>query len=119
MSAEKLVDLVAETTERRGLLQKAGAASLGAFLGIMGLDPDRADALVYTHGCQLCREPVGQCNNCPSSVTCIWCWLGDCHGPANFRHRNNCCEGKTRNSHCHSDCHYVACSCFGGPTHPC
>jgi hypothetical protein len=107
MSVEKLAETVGEVADRRRFLARLGGATLG-LLGLAGLAPGRASALVTTHGCDLCTSPGG----CSPELVCAWCWLGRCHnhGGTNLKHK--CCEGY-RGSRCDGACP-VSCSYYFG-----
>lgn len=66
--------------------------------------PQVARALWSEHGCNLCNAPAA----CPS-LTCSWCWLGDCHVHSGLLRQHYCCEGYVAGQGCGGGCP-AACS---------
>ena len=110
----EMIKRIAEGTDRRRFLSRAGAASVAVTAGALGLGATPASAGCFEHGCFLCDPCTA---NCPSNVTCSWCWIGDCHknpGGCCF-HRNYCCEGFANSSGCGESCGGSwKCSYYGG-----
>jgi hypothetical protein len=88
MSVEKLAETVGEIADRKTLLKRMSAASLG-LLGAAGIFPAKAMALCTTHGCDLCSCPT----SCGPLLNCAWCWIGRCHNHNGTNLKHKCCEG--------------------------
>jgi hypothetical protein len=111
MSAEKLAEAVAEATDRRRFLRKAGVATLAVVTGALGLAKP-AYALVHYHCCWLCKTPCNSCATCVGGG-CTWCW------PCCENHTNwACCECHASSSDCSSACVNIAWS-FATPSGSC
>jgi hypothetical protein len=98
MSLERLAELAGETVDRRRLLRRIGALSLGGTFAAL-VDPQTAGATVGWYCCNLCYDP-GSCNQ-----ACTWCWVC-CEGNTMFE----CCEGYTYTGLCDGTCNGVLCS---------
>ena len=114
MAYETFAEHVAERTERRPFLRRAGAATVATATALLG-KPDTASALVPYHGCQLCHTPATQGGPSCGNLRCSWCWIGLCHGATGNRHKNVCCEGygATGGRCCSPGCNGVKCSFLG------
>jgi hypothetical protein len=107
MSVEKLAETVGGVADRKGVIKRMSAATLG-LLGVAGMFPSKALALCTTHGCDLCTCPSG----CSPELVCAWCWMGRCHNHNGVNRRHKCCEGY-RGSRCDGACP-VSCSYWFG-----
>jgi hypothetical protein len=103
--SNETIETIAKGTERKRFLARAGAASLGLVAAVFAT-PAAAQALVTTHGCDLCDTP----SSCAGKA-CYWCWWGRCSGGKNYQ----CCEGFSSTSGCGENCGSTqVCSRLGG-----
>lgn len=111
MSLETMASRMGDTTNRRGVLARLGAAGLASAAWFAGVKTQEAHAICTTHGCDFCE--------CPSSCsrTCQWCWWGRCHTHNDgSRRRHLCCEGygPVSSSNCSGQCAIgLICSFYG------
>jgi hypothetical protein len=99
MSVETLAEALGDVAHRKGFLARVGAASVG-LLGLAGVFPERAHAICYTHGCELCNCPT----SCGPLLECAWCWLGNCHNHSGAWLKHYCCEGYGPSGDCSLRC---------------
>lgn len=121
MLTENLTNEVARRVERSRFLRRLGAVTLAPLAVALARTENayashcRCDPCWPQHGCNLCCTAQGYGGpSCPPSLTCVWCWIGDCHthnGVPNRRHY--CCEGHT-NAGCGGGCAGVVCSYLSG-----
>lgn len=105
---DALLERVEARIGRAGFVQRSSVAAVAAVAAALGR-PQRAMAVVTTHGCDLCDTP----GTCPS-LSCTWCWTGRCHscsyaGGANRKHY--CCEGYVQANPCDGSCIGVGWGC--------
>jgi hypothetical protein len=122
MPTENLTNEVARRVERSRFLRRLGGVALVPLAATLAR-PENAHAATCCenppcwnqHGCNLCCKPGAYGGTpCPPSLTCVWCWIGECHthnGVPNRKHY--CCEGHT-NANCGSGCTGVVCSYLSG-----
>ncbi len=99
MSTDRLVEGLAEKLDRRSFITRAGMATVGGLLALMGL-PGTANANapdVSYKCCNLCGSPQS-CGSC----WCQWCWTC-CNTADNTKWE--CCECyESPNSQCNGSC---------------
>jgi hypothetical protein len=107
MSVETLAEAVGEAADRRTLLRKVGAASLGAVAATLGV-ASTAEAVQW-RCCNLCgpRNP----NNCSGVTYCCWIWFCCCISGCEGRKRLHCAECyHSAAGGCDRGCDHVDCS---------
>lgn len=110
MSLEKLVDVVAEVTDRRRFLKKAGVATLGATAGALGFSTSTATAAPLC--CQLCFP--GSAGSSCSGCSCRWSWTC-CYrnGVSGILYEcGECFSSTTCTGCCKRSCDHVTCSWY-------
>lgn len=105
MSVEALAETVGEAADRRALLRKVGAASLGAVAATLGVT-STAEASGW-RCCNLCRT---RRESCPGSY-CCWIWFCCCTSGCEGRKSLHCAECYNSSAGgCDAGCDSVDCS---------